>query len=64
MLCKYCHCTFKLSKWQQDNNTCLNCSGVLDDLSIEDEELDVELQIIANPSGKTKTFSKDEDYEF
>lgn len=54
MNCKYCGCSYKLSKHQVDPSVCLDCSGVIDDFSIPDEELAVEIWNLQNPTGKTK----------
>lgn len=54
MNCKYCGVSFKLSRHQVEPSVCLECSGVMDDFSISDEELKVEVWNLQNPSGKVK----------
>lgn len=59
MICKYCYRKFKLSKFATDPSSCLDCSGVSDDLDIDDAELSLELALITNPTGKTKVSTVD-----
>ena len=54
MNCKYCGCSFKLTKLNTDAAACLECSGVVDDMSIEDEEIRIDIWKMQNPSGKTR----------
>lgn len=63
MRCVYCECTFKLTKFTKTSNVCPECEGVTDDLSIPDEELVTEIQILKNPSGKTKVTKYDDYYD-
>jgi hypothetical protein len=61
MKCRYCGDSFKLSPLNKDSSTCLECSGVVDDFSVEDEELKIDLQQLKNPSGRTQPVIYDED---
>lgn len=54
MNCRYCGTAFKLTKFHVEVSTCLDCSGITDDLSIDDEELKVEIWNLRNPTGKIK----------
>lgn len=63
MRCIYCESSFKLTKFTKNKNVCSACDGTVDDLSIDDEELSVEVEILRNPSGKTQPKFFDESYE-
>ena len=56
MQCKHCFCSFKLTKHHKDKDVCLDCSGITDDLSIDDDDPDLQIDIwnIKHPGGKTQ----------
>jgi hypothetical protein len=60
MICKHCGCSFRLTKLHVDKSACVDCSGIVDDFSIDDEELQIDFWRLKNPSGKTQTFITDE----
>ena len=43
MQCKYCGVSYKLTKWHTDPKACPDCDGFTEDLSIDDDELHVEV---------------------
>jgi hypothetical protein len=53
MNCKYCDCAFRPTKLNIDPSVCLECSGVVDDLSENDDEFKIDAWKLRNPSGKT-----------
>ena len=55
MKCLSCECTYRKTSWHTDNNFCPDCSGTTEDLSIPDEEMRVDLNIIYNPTGKVRS---------
>lgn len=63
MKCIYCSGNFKLTKFTKNNNICPECDGTLDDFTIPDSELQIEIFALQNPSGKTKPEYIDEDLE-
>lgn len=63
MLCIHCGTSYRLTKLHIDKASCLDCSGVTDDLQIDDSELQVDLWRLKNPSGKTAAFIEDDNDE-
>jgi hypothetical protein len=53
MLCKHCGCSFRLTKFHKDKQSCLDCDGITDDLTIDDAELQIDVWKLKNPSGRT-----------
>lgn len=60
MNCRYCNESFRLTKLHVEPNVCLECSGVVDDLNIDDEEIKIDIANIKNPTGRTKPVFDDE----
>lgn len=60
MKCIFCESTFRVTKFTKDKNICPECDGTLDDLSLEDEEVSLEVKILQNPSGRTRPIFVDE----
>lgn len=54
MQCKYCNSTFRPNRLTKDLHVCPECEGIIDDLSIDDEEIKVEAWNLRHPTGKTK----------
>jgi hypothetical protein len=63
MKCVYCQCVFKLNSFTKSSNVCPECDGTLDDLTIPDSELQIEILSLRNPTGRTKPEYIDEDEE-
>lgn len=60
MNCRYCGESFRLTKLHVEPSVCLECSGVVDDLNIDDEEVKIDIANIKNPTGRTKPVFDDE----
>lgn len=67
MKCNYCGCSFRITKIyseaKADTTSCLDCQGIVDDLSIPDDEIILEVNLIRNPSGRTKPVFYDDPEE-
>jgi hypothetical protein len=59
MQCKHCGCSFRLTKLHTDKSMCIDCSGIVDDFSFDDSEIQVDLWRMRNPSGKTQAYIYD-----
>ena len=53
MKCRFCGEMYKLTVFHKDTTACLDCSGVTEDMSIEDDEMKIDLWVLKHPSGKT-----------
>jgi hypothetical protein len=49
-----------LTKYTEEKDVCLDCSGIIDDLSYNDEDFQYDLWTIKHPGGKTQVEFLDE----
>jgi hypothetical protein len=61
MLCKYCKSKYKHTPVHTEWGACLQCSGVIDDFSLDDTDVLVDVWELANPSGRTKSKIHDDE---
>lgn len=59
MHCLSCNQYFKPSMFAS-SNICEDCDGLVDDLSYLEDDREVELGILCNPSGRTKAMIEED----
>jgi len=59
-ICCSCGEYYRMSQFHTDNYDCQNCSNVILKPYIPEEESDVDIRIMINPSGKTAAHIEDD----